>query len=64
VYGFVLINARAGYAFRKFEVWLNALNLTNRYYSVNVSKFGSGYGNNLGEPRTFTTGISYTIGKK
>ncbi|HEY0898257.1 MAG TPA: TonB-dependent receptor [Sphingobacteriaceae bacterium] len=62
--GFDLINARAGYAFQKFEVWLNALNLTNRYYSVNVSKSGSGYGYNLGEPRTFTTGISYTIGKK
>lgn len=62
--GFDLLNARAGYAFNKVEVWLNVLNLTNQYYSVNVTKSGSGYGYNLGEPRTFNTGVTYTLGKK
>jgi len=62
--GFDIFNVRAGYRIRQFEVWLNVLNVTNRYYSVLANKSTSGYNYNLGEPRTLNTGVAYYFGKE
>lgn len=61
--GFNVFNIRAGYKIRQFEVWINVLNAANRYYSVLANKSSSGYTYNIGEPRTFNTGIAYYLGK-
>lgn len=61
--GFDVYNVRAGYQFKQFEIWLNVLNATDRYYSVSASKSGAGYSYNIGQPRTFNTGISYQLRK-
>lgn len=57
--GFDLLNLRAGYNIRQFEVWVNALNATNTYYSTYASKSGSTLSYNLGDPREFTVGVAY-----
>jgi outer membrane receptor protein involved in Fe transport len=62
--GFDLLNLRAGYTIRQFEVWLNALNATNTYYSTYASKSGSTLSYNLGDPREFTVGIAYKFAAK
>ncbi len=59
--GFDVFNFRTGYQFKHFEIWLNVLNATDRYYSVAASKSASGYSYNLGQPRTFNTGIAYQL---
>ncbi len=66
--GFDVINLRAGYAIQHIEIWVNALNVFNQYYSTFASK-STGTGNasyafNLGDPREITLGISYKFGKK
>jgi outer membrane receptor protein involved in Fe transport len=62
--GFDLLNLRAGYTIRQFEVWVNALNATNTYYSTYASKSGSTLSYNLGDPREFTVGIAYKFAAK
>jgi outer membrane receptor protein involved in Fe transport len=62
--GFDIVNVRAGYQFKFFEVWLNILNAADKYYSVAASKSGSGYSYNLGQPRTFNTGIAYQLSRR
>jgi iron complex outermembrane recepter protein len=67
--GFDVINFRAGYKFHRWEIWVNVLNATNRYYSVIASKNatinGSGaYSYSLGDPREITTGLSFHFGKQ
>lgn len=62
--GFDLLNLRAGYTIRQFEVWVNALNATNTYYSTYASKSGATLSYNLGDPREFTIGIAYKFSKK
>jgi outer membrane receptor protein involved in Fe transport len=62
--GFNLLNLRAGYSIRQFEVWVNALNATNTYYSTYASKSGSTLSYNLGDPREFTVGVAYKFGKR
>jgi iron complex outermembrane receptor protein len=62
--GYDLLNLRAGYAFRQFEIWVNALNATNTYYSTYASKSGSMLSYNLGDPREFNVGIAYKLGKR
>jgi hypothetical protein len=51
------------------EIWVNALNVSNVFYSVFSSKNAtasgsSAYSNNLGDPREITVGIAYHFGKK
>lgn len=62
--GFNVLNVRAGYRIRQFEIWLNVLNAANRYYSVSATKSAAGYSYNLGEPRTFNSGLAYNLGKR
>ncbi len=67
--GFDVINLRAGYQFKAMEIWVNALNVSNVYYSVFSSKNAtasgsSAYSYNLGDPREITVGIAYHFGKK
>jgi iron complex outermembrane receptor protein len=57
--GYDLLNVRAGYTMRHFEVWVNALNATNVYYSTFASKSGSTLSYNLGDPREFNVGVAY-----
>jgi outer membrane receptor protein involved in Fe transport len=61
--GFDVFNIRAGYKTGRFEVWLNALNAFNTYYSVMASKSTYGYTYSLGDPREITVGVSYHFGK-
>lgn len=67
--GFDVLNLRAGYQVKGFEIWVNALNATNLYYSVFSSKNAttngsSAYSYSLGEPREITVGLAYHFGKK
>jgi iron complex outermembrane recepter protein len=67
--GFDIINVRAGYQYKNFEVWLNAINAGNRFYSTfsskNATASGSAsYSYSLGDPREITVGLAYHFGKK
>ncbi len=57
--GYDLLNARAGYSFRGFEIWLNALNLSDTLYATTVDKNAYGKSYRQGNPRTFHLGIGY-----
>ena len=64
--GFNLLNARFGLQFKKSEIWLNVLNLTNTYYSTMATKNfsvkgSSAYSYYLGEPRAITIGWRWYI---
>ncbi|MFC4233264.1 TonB-dependent receptor domain-containing protein [Parasediminibacterium paludis] len=61
--GFDVFNIRTGYSIKHFEVWVNALNAFNKYYSVLASKSSYGYTYNLGDPREITLGVSVKFGK-
>jgi outer membrane receptor protein involved in Fe transport len=61
--GFDLLNLRTGYAFGRFEVWMNALNLLNKYYATLASRSAYGYSYNLGDPREWNVGIACRFGK-
>jgi iron complex outermembrane recepter protein len=67
--GFDVFNFRAGYQLKGFELWVNALNATNLYYSVFSSKNATANGNDsysysLGDPRELTLGLTYRFAKK
>lgn len=62
--GYDLLNLRAGYIIRSFELWVNALNATNTYYSTFASKSGGTLSYNLGDPREFNVGVAYRFGAK
>jgi iron complex outermembrane receptor protein len=62
--GYDLLNLRAGYTIQRFEVWVNALNATNRYYSTFASKSGSMLSYNIGDPREFNVGVAFRFGRK
>jgi len=64
--GFSIFNIRAGYTFKKSEIWLNLLNAGNTYYSTMATKNFSVKGNAayayyIGEPRTITIGWKWFI---
>jgi outer membrane receptor protein involved in Fe transport len=61
--GYDVVNLRAGYAFKAFDVWVNAMNVFDSYYAYIASKSSSGYNYTPGEPRNFNAGISYDFGK-
>jgi outer membrane receptor protein involved in Fe transport len=65
--GFDVMNLRAGYRRMGFEIWVNALNMFNTYYSVLATKSTSAgnasYAYTLGDPREITLGIGYHFGK-
>jgi outer membrane receptor protein involved in Fe transport len=57
--GFDIVNIRAGYQLRQWEVWVNALNAFNKYYASLASKSSYGYSYNLGDPAELTVGLSW-----
>ncbi len=62
--GYRLLNLRTGYNFRRFDFWLNILNVTNDLYAVRVQK--SSYGTGAitympGTRRSFFLGLEYSI---
>jgi iron complex outermembrane recepter protein len=57
--GYNVLNMRAGYAVKGFDVWVNVLNATNNYYSNITTKSSFGWSYQLAEPRNFNAGISY-----
>jgi iron complex outermembrane receptor protein len=62
--GYDLLNARFGYAFRGFEVWVNALNLTDKLYATTADKYAYGESYRPGNPRTFHVGAGYHFSSK
>jgi outer membrane receptor protein involved in Fe transport len=60
--GYHVLHLRAGYQINAFEVWVNAMNITNEYYAYSASKSTSGYSYTLAEPRHFNIGLSYDFG--
>jgi len=62
--GYDLVNARAGYTLRGFEVWVNATNLSNQLYATTVDKYAYGKSYRQGNPRTFNVGIGYNFAQK
>ncbi len=61
--GFTAFNARVGYAFQRFETWINCINVTNKNYAVTVEKSAYGTSYRPGQLRTFNIGIAYHVGK-
>ncbi|AYD47852.1 TonB-dependent receptor [Arachidicoccus soli] len=61
--GFNVFNLRAGYQMENVELWVNALNVLNKYYSDIATKSSYGYSYNLGNPFTIAFGVSYHFGK-
>ena len=59
--GYDVVHFRAGYYIKGFDIWLNILNATNRYYSNLTTKNGSGQTYQLAEPRSFQAGLSYNL---
>jgi iron complex outermembrane recepter protein len=60
--GYNVLNLRAGYQYKAFEVWLNVLNATDNYYSY-ISTKSTSYSYTLAEPRNFNVGLSYDFGQ-
>jgi iron complex outermembrane receptor protein len=64
--GISVVNLRAGYAFRRFEVFANLMNVTNELYATSATR-----GNNATDrttytpaaPRTLVGGIQYNFSK-
>jgi outer membrane receptor protein involved in Fe transport len=57
--GYDLLNIRTGYTFKHFEVWVNAMNITDVYYSTFASKSGNTISYNIGDPREWNVGLAY-----
>lgn len=62
--GFDIVHLRTGYTRGRVELWVNALNLLNRYYATIASKSTYGHSYNLGDPREWNVGIACRFGKK
>ena len=62
--GYDLFNFRTGYTIKGLEVWLNALNLTDKLYATTVDKYSYGKSYRQGIPRTFNVGIAYNFSAK
>lgn len=59
--GYCILNLRTGYKTKHGEVWLNALNVTDSYYSTITTRSAFGYNYRPGDPRNFNVGISVDI---
>jgi iron complex outermembrane receptor protein len=57
--GYDLLNLRVGYAYKHWELWVNAMNITDTYYSTYASKSGTTLSYNLGDPREIGAGVGY-----
>lgn len=61
--GFTEFNARAGYAFKRIETWVNWINVTNNNYAVTVEKSAYGTTYRPGQLSTVNVGVAYHIGQ-
>jgi hypothetical protein len=61
--GFTMFNARAGYAYKAFEGWINCINVTNKIYAVTVEKSGYGTSYRPGQLQTINVGVAYHFGE-
>lgn len=61
--GFDVLHIRAGYQWSAFEVWMNVMNVTDKYYSYISSKSGASYSYTPAEPRHLNIGIVYDFGR-
>lgn len=59
--GYELFNARAGYAFRGFECWVNCRNIGDVMYASTAEKTAFGKSYRPGPVRTFNVGLAYTF---
>ncbi len=62
--GFDVINMRTGYSLGRMEVWVNALNLLNKYYATIATRSAYGYSYSLGDPREWNVGLACRFGKQ
>lgn len=60
--GYDVFNLRVGYKKSAIEVWVNMMNVTDRYYAYTSSKSNSGYSYTPADPRHFNMGVSYDFG--
>ncbi len=60
--GFDAFNLRVAYKWKSLELWVNMMNVTDRYYAYTSSKSNSGYNYTPAEPRHFNMGIAYDFG--
>jgi iron complex outermembrane receptor protein len=61
--GYKVTNVRGGYTWKSAEIWVNCLNVFNKYYATRALYSVYGYTYNLGDPRAFTLGLTYHFGK-
>lgn len=59
--GYTVLNIRAGYITKGFDVWVNVLNATNQYYSYITTKSTFGWSYKLAEPTNVNVGIAYNF---
>ncbi|MEO8852231.1 MAG: TonB-dependent receptor, partial [Ginsengibacter sp.] len=62
--GFTVFNARTGYEFKKFETWINWINVTNINYAVTVEKSAYGTSYRPGQLSTLNIGVAYHFSQK
>lgn len=60
--GYDVFHFRAGYNLKGMEIWMNLMNMTDKYYAYTSSKSNFGYSYTPAEPRNFNIGISYDFG--
>ncbi|PVD52824.1 TonB-dependent receptor [Terrimonas sp.] len=59
--GFNILNARTGYQFKSYEVWVNCLNVGNVVYATTVEKSAWGTTYRPGQLRTFNVGLAWKL---
>lgn len=61
--GYDVFHVRAGYKWKAMELWVNMMNVADKYYAYTSSKGSAGYSYTPAEPRHFNIGISYDFGE-
>jgi hypothetical protein len=59
--GVSFMNIRAGYRFQNFEIFLNAMNISNELYATNVTRGNFGATYTPSAPRLFSFGVQYNF---
>jgi len=61
--GFDIFHIRAGYQWNGLELWVNAMNITDKRYATFAELLPWGHNYRPGNPRHFQVGIGYRMGK-
>lgn len=59
--GFIVLNARAGYSIKDFELWANCINVTDKIFATTVEKSAFGTSYRPGQLRTINIGLAYNF---